>query len=249
MKHKSFLTLFTFLITLSAFAQLQEPGPHGAFIVEGDLAFESEEHYQDYLLRFATPHGPKLIINTLADRKTFDVWAPAMRQNLTYCVSDSFGERKKDVVEALKVATEDWMNVSGVKFKYLSQEDRNCNERNTRVVFDVRPVNFGIYLARAFFPNYARAKRNVLIDASSFEFSFVAVTGFLRHELGHVLGFRHEHISNDGQGLCPEDDLFAPITSYDRSSVMHYPQCGGDNLIENLILSELDKEGARKVYP
>jgi len=249
MKHKSFFALITFILSLSAFAQLQEPGSAGAFIVEGDLAFESEEHYEEYRQSFAVGQGPKLIINTLADRKTFDVWSPAQRKALTYCVSDSFGDRKKDVVEALKVATEDWMTVAGVKFKHLAIEDANCNERNTRVMFDVRPVDFGIYLARAFFPNYARAKRNVLIDSSSFDFSFVAMTGFLRHELGHVLGFRHEHISTDGRGLCPEDDLFAPLTAYDRLSVMHYPQCGGANLIDNLILSELDKEGARKIYP
>lgn len=224
----------------------KEPGPHGMYITEWDLAFPDLETLQKYM---NVRNSNKLIISTVGSAKTFDTWSVSARKNLGYCISDEFKERKKDVIDAMKVATRDWMDAAGVKFIYRKSQDGNCNPENTKVVFDVRPVNEGKYLARAFFPSYARPQRNVLIDSSSFEYSFVALSGFLRHELGHVLGFRHEHISPDANGRCRELPNFKPLTDYDQFSVMHYPQCGGKNNIEDMILSDLDKEGASKVYP
>lgn len=245
---KSLLTItLGMALTLTASAGFKkEPGKYGMYITEWDLAFPD----LDTLLRYQEKtSNNKLIVGTKTSHKIFDIWKKADRKRLTYCVSDLFGDNKKDVIEALKVATEDWMDVAGVKFSYKKEEDKNCNPENNRVMFDVRPVNLGSYLARAFFPSYNRSQRNVLIDDSSFKHSFVALSGFLRHELGHVLGFRHEHISDDGNGRCKEDNNFKPITEYDRSSVMHYPQCGGLNMIDNMILSPLDKKGASEVYP
>jgi hypothetical protein len=94
----------------------------------------------------------------------------------------------------------------------------------------VRPVNVGDYLARAFFPDEPRAARNVLIDESSFQLApppeKLQLAGILRHELGHTLGFRHEHTRPES-GTCFEDSNWRPLTSYDAFSVMHYPQCNG----------------------
>lgn len=243
---KVFLSL-VILLSSGVVSAAREPFASGKYITEWDLAFSSLEQMKEY---YKTQNkSTTLIVNTIGN-KVFDIWNKTDRKNLTYCVSDSFGRHKKDVIEALKVATEDWMDVANVRFVYKSSEDKNCNERNKNVVFDVRPVDLGMYLARAFFPNEARDKRNVLIDASSFEYSFVAFSGFLRHELGHALGFRHEHISKDADGSCNEGDThYTPVTRYDQLSVMHYPQCGGKNQLENMILSRLDEEGARKVYP
>jgi hypothetical protein len=241
-----FLSLII-LLSSGIVSAAREPFPSGKFITEWDLAFTSQEQMNAYYK--ANNKSTTLIVNTIGN-KVFDIWNKTDRMNLTYCVSNTFGSHKKDVVEALKVATEDWMDVARVKFIYKSAEDKNCNEKNKNVVFDVRPVSLGMYLARAFFPNEGRASRNVLIDSSSFDYSFVAFSGFLRHELGHALGFRHEHISKDGNGSCDEGDThYTPVTRYDPSSVMHYPQCGGKNQLENMVISRLDEEGARKVYP
>lgn len=247
-KLASMLILATILLTENSLADFRrEPGEGGMIITEWDLAFPDLETLESYTKK-SHNKSTDLIVGTIG-KKTFDIWNKTDRKKLTYCISDEFKGNKKDVIEAMDVATKDWMDIANVKFKYMKDQDAICNPHNQKVMFDVRPVNFGMYIARAFFPSYARAKRNVLIDATSFDYSFVAFSGFLRHELGHVLGFRHEHISKDGNQKCKEDSNFHPVTAYDQLSVMHYPQCGGKNILEDMILSKLDKEGAAKIYP
>ena len=118
---------------------------------------------------------------------------------------------------------------------------------NTNVVFDVRPVNSGgQYLARAFFPNDPRSSRNVLIDNTAFgSIAPYTLAGILRHELGHTLGFRHEHTRPEA-GTCFEDNNWRPLTAYDRASIMHYPQCNGSST--NLSMTETDRVGVRSLY-
>jgi hypothetical protein len=89
----------------------------------------------------------------------------------------------------------------------------------------------------------------VLIDESSFHLDpdgALQLVGILRHELGHTLGWRHEHTRPES-GTCFEDNDWRPLTDYDRFSVMHYPQCngGGD---WSLKLTHMDKNGAACVY-
>ncbi|WNG43061.1 matrixin family metalloprotease [Archangium minus] len=175
-------------------------------------------------------------------------WTASQALNLTYCVSTKFGGNYSKVVSAMNTAASAWEGAAKVNFIHVSAQDSNCTSRNSNVVFDVSPVNVGgQYLARAFFPNSSRRSRNVLIDNSAFQAGAPGLDGILRHELGHTLGFRHEHTRPEA-GACYEDNQWRALTSYDSSSVMHYPQCNGTNTW-NLTLTTLDKQGAASLYP
>jgi hypothetical protein len=180
----------------------------------------------------------------------YDVkYSATQARNLTYCISSStFGTRYSTMVSAMNSATAAWEATANVNFIHSSSYDSNCTASQTGVFFDVRMVSGQSYLARAFFPNSSRSGRNILVDSSSFgSISPWTLTGVLRHELGHVLGFRHEHTRSTASG-CYEDANWRGLTSYDRYSVMHYPQCNGLQT-GDLVLTSSDKTGARALYP
>jgi len=237
--------LFTTQVMAAKPQLYKENFPGGVYIVDGDTPVADLDQLDRIL---DTRSSNKLIINTLAGG-VLDLWNETQRFELSYCISDTFGENKELVQEAIKEATSDWMKVANVKFIYLADQDHNCTAQNEMVLFDINPTSSFAYLARAFFPGTKRAQRNILISKSSYRYDYTAFVGFIRHEFGHVLGFRHEHVHTDAVGGCREDDNFKPVTDYDSNSVMHYPHCGGTNDIEDLSITATDAEGAAIVYP
>ncbi len=226
---------------LSKVHQLPE---QDVFIVNGDSTVEGWKNLRAFY-EVAVLGGQQLIIdqNGGVDSK----WTDTQKLNLTYCVSNNFGTHKTAVVQAMAGAADAWAAATNIKYVYVSAEDGNCNTGNNNVVFDVRPVNVnGQYIARSFFPGNSRSARSVEIDNSAFTATKPTVTGVLRHELGHTLGFRHEHTRPEA-GTCFEDNNWRPLTTYDSSSVMHYPQCNGTG-DWSLILTARDIAGAKLVY-
>jgi len=236
-------------------AAYQEPDT-GAFITNGDELAESElllrEAYERYLAE--NPAGDvgvavsaqPLCVNRVNNQD--DKWSATAAQNITYCVSQaSFGSRYATVVNALAAAAGAWEATANVNFVHASTLDGNCSTR-TGVVFNVRQVITTQYLARAFFPSSSRRARELLISTSSFgNISPWTLAGVLRHELGHALGFRHEHTRPEAR-VCFEDSNWRALTTYDSSSVMHYPQCNGTQT-GDLVLTARDQSGARSLYP
>ncbi len=222
----------------------------GVYIVDGDMPVLTEEEAQSY----HAPVFPKtlLILNVIEfeSRRMLDVWSIPERFNLTYCISTQFGDAYELVKASMKEAIQSWQEGAHVQFKHKSDEDGRCDEKNENVLFDVRPTDSsGFYLARAFFPSYPRINRNLLVDVSALGLEPVAFLGVLKHELGHVLGFRHEHIHAENNRTCAESGESVPVTKYDKRSVMHYPQCKGKNDILRLELTDYDREGAEIAYP
>lgn len=234
----------------------KEPGEGGKYIVSGDIAIADRKQLEEFFDKLQqedddTAHGKltaALIVNMV--NGGVDVWTSQRKKQLSYCVSDAFGARKPSVLADMQAATQAWEQAADVDFIHVAAQDAACTASNNAVLFDVRPVDVdGQYLARAFFPSDGRPDRNVLIDNSGFELDpadTLKLTGILRHELGHVLGWRHEHTRPEA-GTCFEDTQFQPLTSYDAFSVMHYPQCngGGD---WSLTLTTKDKLGAACIY-
>lgn len=232
----------------------KEPGENGKYIVNGDTAIANEKQLREYFALLKNeaansvdPKVPELAVMTVGGLDA--IWNLSEKRALSYCVSLAFGNRYQETVLAMKEAAEAWEAAADLKFIHRMDQDNSCTPNNTSVVFDVRPVSGGRYLARAFFPNDNRAARNVLIDDSSYSLNpsrNLTLRGILRHELGHVIGIRHEHTRPDS-GTCYEDPNWRPVTDYDAFSVMHYPQCNGQG-DWSLTLTHLDKNGIACLY-
>jgi hypothetical protein len=237
-------------------AQAYREPDTGVYIVDGDTALESEKQlrafYEKHSAEWAAGVDPgsdlettsaPLIVN-LANGGD-DRWGYTQQQNLTYCVSTTFGTNYAAVVSALAQAGAAWNG--DVHFQHLADQDGSCGPASTTVIFDVRPISGQPYIARSFFPSTGRSNRNVLIDSSAFgNIAPWTLPGVLRHELGHTLGFRHEHTRPES-GTCFEDNNWRALTNYDSASVMHYPQCNGTNR-GDLVLTDRDLTGLQILY-
>lgn len=237
-------------------------------VVEGDLLLDEDELLLYSLRQEALRNAEKVgatsaamsqaeSLVALAPNGQIVRWRPG--KQLTYCVlKDSFlSEAQYDqVCKDMETATGAWRDACGIEFAHLKAHDSHGDPTSSPedispdLVFSVRFIDAqGKFIASAFFPTYPPPRRRILVDPSFFSPKQPFNTaGVFRHELGHVLGFRHEHIRSGAPAACPDEPLFdvKDLTKYDPQSVMHY-FCGevGNPALE---LTELDRIGAQTVY-
>lgn len=233
---------------------VEVPKDSGLFLVEGDILMSKSE-IQSYLLN----RGParagqtspearlskELIVNVVNGQ--FDYLRTPEDRALTYSiVRESFpsAERAAETLANFQKAAGDWVEACpecGVTFTLLEEGSTETPDFTLSFVDEVAGP-----IARAFFPSYPSDLWQVNVFPSYFSpnLSFDRV-GVLRHEIGHVLGFRHEHIGNI-PGCRVEGGTFQPITPYTPNSVMHY-LCGEGGSFD-LALRDDDIRGFRCLY-
>ena len=229
------------------------------FLVEGDwpvsedeLRFRYDSLVDGYPLE-ATDEDlgrqvAKAVINQINGAD--GVYSTTVANNLTYCVSHNFGNNHARAVSEMEFAAEEWERHAGVDFIYDASHDANCNKFNNAVHFAVR--SWAMSGGCAFAPHreeYGCVERTLVININQIDTSGhgeVTSQGVFTHELGHILGLRHEHMRNAG---CAENGDIRLLTAYDSDSVMHYPWCEGGTNTGDLQITELDSLGIDEVYP
>jgi hypothetical protein len=226
----------------------QESGD--VFIVEGDMIFETEEALKEYYDELYTSPEQKSIINTSAGERD----TRPNPTNIRYCFSAGWGTKhgsytapKLDTVRPnIQAAMAQWEAVAGIDFvevTSITEADCNNNGSNPGVDFVVTHWN-NASTATGAFPSDSWANQKLRVPTSGIPVVLA------RHEIGHILGFRHEHIHSDASPRCSEGDShYEELTEFDDDSVMKYNNCTLNQIVNPVSsLSALDSLGARLAY-
>lgn len=207
-----------------------------SFVIEGDIGV-NEQMLRDYYDAHYVAYTDKSSVETSGGSDV--VWSATDKLNVTYCVSDSFGNRKPRAIVNMREAVAAWMSAANVVYTYVPSEDAACADGYTGVKLNVLPQSSGGGLGC--FPN---ACDHLLMNYDGY-FQGYSWHGAWTHEVGHTLGLGHEHI-NPPCSYNPAGESVRIINSYDINSSLHYSvQCGSTSTGQ---LTATDKAGLATLY-
>jgi hypothetical protein len=240
---------------------------NGYYLIDGEFLLTDEQvdvHFSRPPISSFSKTGiqtnknsQELLVNTIKVEEgiTLDYWAEPEKRHLTYAIDEeSFPtiEEYNFVVDNISQAAQQWNDLCKkckIKFEHLKQFDQEPTLND--VVFIVKRVNvFGWYIANAFFPSTDKDERYLKIDGSYFNKNMkYDPVGVMRHELGHILGYRHEHLHKDSScNKSDENKNFKSISgeSVDNFSVMHKLCKSGGS--QDLAFTDIDKKSHQLLY-
>ncbi len=222
------------------------------YIIEGDLLlneYELTQYKLSKLVKYESTIQEAKIVGEIRDHKVVK-WPN--NYTIKYSIiKSSFQtlEQYNIVRNNLKEAIDNWEKTCNINFFYDEVNDNNNTLTQTHdLTFIVAGFESNSnFIAVSFFPYTPPSERRLLIDPSYFATNIDKV-GILRHEIGHIMGFRHEHIRNEAPIECPKEETNGTIniTQYDSKSVMHY-FCGSMGSIK-LEITEIDRNGSQEIY-
>lgn len=222
------------------------------YVVEGDILIEGEDELRDYFDGHVDPSDPSFRSVAFSPGGE-DIFVPSVRKlNLSYCVDNDFNGQHDRVREKLRIAASKWEAFVDVNFVHRPEFDHICDASELGlhdVSFAVKrfPYTGWGFSGLAFFPTFDDV-RTMLISDDGLDDSDDDLEYTMRHELGHILGRRHEHIGFAGCGPEPDTER-RELTPRDRESVM-WTQfvCNSGEETPPLGLSRYDVLGAYYQY-
>jgi hypothetical protein len=227
------------------------------YLAEGDMLINPNEFGRELFSRQKLEFASINIgnVSCLTGERIGDTIIKWKNMPIKYSVVYNSFENPQDyvkIVNLMSQATSDWEKTCGVKFEYLSQFDNALQSYQTspQIDFTIIESTGNYFYAVAFTPTSPLEDRKLRIDKSFYRAPYNKI-GILRHEIGHILGFKHEHMDKSAPKVCKSrfaeimPDTFQ-INEYDSLSVMHY-FCGGKGS-EMLKITDTDTKGAQVFY-
>ncbi|MER9866810.1 hypothetical protein NKJ35_06300 [Mesorhizobium sp. M0136] len=228
-----------------------DPAHEPYYVVEGDLRLTARQLWArvNGVSDGSEKVNPNSELNVMMRAGVPDKWPVGHRQ-LTYAIDKrTFDKRQYAVIKRnFKAAVVPWV-VScecGLSITHAPQFDRapTTNEVTFVIQYDASPSPF---LALAPFPGDPKSTRILKIFSGYFTDQEYDKIGMLRHEIGHILGYRHSHLGVKGCSYYgAEDNNWKALSPYTGNSVMHYVCNGGGS--PKFILSKSDKQDHKKFH-